>query len=159
MRLLERITFIACASLITLVLVWLCYDASKRVYADYLFSNASYEPSFMKAEKMMVKALRILPNNSFYEDTAGTVYYNVLAVTGDNRAYDNASILLYRSYMHNPYDPQPLVHLVQLDILAVKIGLLQKPSDRGLWACDAVTNLDKNNTTIRNLAEELRRMK
>ena len=107
----------------------------------------------------MLKALSVMPNHSHYEDRAGVVYYNVLALSGSKRAYDNASLLFYRSYLHNPYNPQSPIHLIQLDILAIKRGLFKKPTQRGLWACDAARSLDKNNQTVKNLAEELRRMK
>ncbi len=159
MKPLERILCIACASLIILALLMLCYSAGKAVYADYLFYQAIYEPTFLSAEKMMLKALRVMPNNPHYEDRAGVVYYEVLGLSGDKKAYDNASLLFYQSYLHNPYDPQSLIHLIQLDILAIKRGLIDKPTQRGLWACDAARSLDSNNQTVKDLAEELRGMK
>lgn len=155
MKTLERILFNACASLTILVLVIITYDAYNRIYADNLLLRSAYEPTFKDAEKMLLRAVRAVPD-THYKDKAGVVYYEIFRMSGDTRAYDNASKLLYASAMQNPYNPEPLIHLIQLDIVAVKIDMLKQPTKRGLWACDAAENLDKNNATIKNLVKELR---
>ncbi len=152
----ERLISHVCILLVAITLVILCYDAANRFYAEYLFSQAQLQTRFLETEKMMVRALEVLPNSEEYEDKLGMVYFNVLGLSGDIRGLDNASKLFYAAALHNPYNPQQLVHLMQLDIFAIKQGLLKEPSERGLWACDKAIKLDKNNQTIKELCGKLK---
>jgi O-antigen ligase/tetratricopeptide (TPR) repeat protein len=142
---------LAASSLACIFALYLAGDAYVRWQADFSFRQASnVDPAtgWTLMESRLLRAVELVPDEAFYLDQAGLMYYRRYAATGDADSYEKGKRMFDRGHSANPYDSYILLHAVELDGLALHRGLLKGPSPLVLSALDKLPVMDKNNTTV-----------
>ena len=146
--------FLAAAGLLVL-----SYDAANRAYADRLFwKSQTMNPvvEWPQIESNIADGLASVPGDFFYEDMAGLLYLKRFNMTRDPRAYSQGVEVLERAYRHNPFDVYVLLHRIDLEMVALRGGIIRSPTPFVEKTVANLALMDKNNPTVYEAAARLR---
>jgi O-antigen ligase/tetratricopeptide (TPR) repeat protein len=132
-------------------LLVLSYDAANRAYGDRLFwksqtMNAVGE--WPQIESNIAEGLASVPGDFFYEDMAGLLYLKRFNFTGDPKSYRQGVEVLEKAHRHNPFDVYVLLHRVDLEMVALRKGIIKDPSPFVEKAVRDLILMDRNNPTV-----------
>jgi len=139
---------LSCACL--LCLLFLSGDALRRVYVDRLFFNSrvNHSANWSEVEADVLKGIEAARGDFQYEDMAGTIYVERFIVTGEESIYRKALALYQRARSDNPFDAYVLIHMAELDTLALRKGVILKPDPATESAAARLLQMDENNTSV-----------
>jgi tetratricopeptide (TPR) repeat protein/O-antigen ligase len=141
------------------ILIYLSGESINRVYTDRLFwkSKMLYASSAWKEiESNILEGLKIMENDFYYEDMAGTLYARRFGETGEEALYRKSASLFEKAHIHNEFDSYVLLHRIELETLALRKGTITKPSQYGEYAVDKLPVMDKNNPSVYEALTRLR---
>lgn len=133
-------------------------ESINRVYADRLFwkSQMLFKSSaWEEIDSNILKGLKAMENNFYYEDMAGTLYKRRYDETGEEALYNKSKSLFEKAETHNSFDPYVLIHRIELETIALKKGTISKSSQYIEYAKDKLMAMDKNNSTVYKVLAKL----
>ena len=140
-------------------LLVLSYDAANRAFADRLFwKSQTMNPvlEWRQIESNITEGLASVPGDFFYEDMAGLLYLKRLNMTRDPQAYRQGVEALERAHRHNPFDIYVLLHRIDMEMVALRAGIIRYPAPFVVKATDSLVLMDKNNPTVYEAIARLR---
>jgi putative inorganic carbon (HCO3(-)) transporter len=146
-------------TLVSIALMYLVFDAINRIYANRLFWQAEHmspAKDWKQMEYNIKEGLAAVPGDFYHEDMAGILYLKRYNETGEKASYEEALRLLENAHRHNPYDIYVMIHRVDLETVALKKGLIQKPSSSVEKLVSSMLDMDKNNPSVYESAIKLR---
>ena len=156
---LKTICMYVLLGLISIGLIYLIFDAINRIYANRLFWQAqqmSPARDWKQIEHNINEGLSAMAGDFYHEDMAGILYLKRFNESGDKDAYDKGAKLLEKAHKHNPYDVYVMIHRLDIETLAIKKGIIQKPSDSVQGIVSKMLEMDRNNPTVYESAIKLR---
>jgi len=159
MRRWKSITMYIMLTLFSTALIYLSFDAINRIYANRLFYQAQHistAEDWKRIEYNIKEGLLAMSGDFYHEDMAGTLYLKRYNETGEKDLYERAVTLLENAHRHNPYDVYVIIHRIDLETVALKKGMIQKPSDFVEKLVSLVLDMDKNNPSVYESAIKLR---
>lgn len=146
-------------TLVSIGLIYLSFDALSRIYANRLFWQAqhmSVVKDWKQVEQNINEGLAVMSGDFYHEDMAGILYLKRVNEVSDQDAYFKGSKLLEQAHRHNPYDVYVMIHRIDLEVIALKKGMIQKPSDFVEKLVPLMLKMDKNNPTVYESAIKLK---
>jgi len=137
-----------CLVTILLVTLYLCKDAALRLKVDSIFWQAKQMnpvKEWSDLESIVQTGLNNSRGDYHYEDMAGMIYTKRFAATDKPEAYSQALQLFEQAFQHNPHDSYILLHLLELDGMAIRKGKIQRPSQLAEHGIGIMSDIDKNN--------------
>jgi O-antigen ligase/predicted negative regulator of RcsB-dependent stress response len=132
-------------------LLFLSFEACKRVRADVLFSQASQMnpvDEWSELELLATTGMDNAQNNYFYQDKAGLIFTKRFAATRSQDAYAKAMHYFEDAFRNNPFDSYIVLHALELDAIALNSGVIQRPSQLTEKGIQVITDIDRNNPQI-----------
>ncbi|MCX5810906.1 MAG: O-antigen ligase family protein [Proteobacteria bacterium] len=147
----KKPTGYAFGALCGIALIFLSVDAINRINADRLFWKSqmlSPTKDWPQIESNIKEGLEFMPDDFYYYDMAGLLYIKRLNETGDAGAYKKGVAILEKAHRMNPFDIYIFIHRMDIDSIALKKGIISKPSEFVEQSVNKLMSMDKNNPTI-----------
>jgi O-antigen ligase/tetratricopeptide (TPR) repeat protein len=140
-------------------LVALAFATLREIRADGLFfevRSLDVSHDWLQIREQLTSALRLVPDDPYYEDAAGVWYLKRLHASGDTDAYARAATLLERAGTKNAFDPYILMHRIDLETAALQLKVAIGPSESTDRAVASVIEMDPNNARVHESVGKLR---
>lgn len=147
----KKPTGYAFGALCGIALIFLSVDAINRIHADRFFWKSqmlSPTKDWPQIESNIKEGLEFMPDDFYYYDMAGLLYIKRLNETGDAGTYKKGVAILEKAHRMNPFDIYIFIHRMDIDSIALKKGIISKPSEFVEQSVNKLMSMDKNNPTI-----------
>ena len=146
-------------TLCSMALIFLFVDAINRINADRLFWKSqmlSVTKDWKQIESNTAEGLEYVSDDFYYYDMAGLLYIKKVNENGDPEAYKMGVKALEKAHQLNPFDGYTLLHRMDLDAIAMRKGIIGKPTEFVEQSINKIVLLDKNNPTVYESVVKLR---
>lgn len=142
-----------------IALIFLSVDAVNRLNADRLFWKSqmlSVTKDWVQIESNIKEGLEFVSDDFYYYDMAGLLYIKRLNETGDAGTYKKGVVILEKAHRMNPFDIYVFIHRMNIDSIALRKGIISKPSEFVEQSVNKLMSMDKNNPTVYEFVVKLR---
>ncbi len=142
-----------------MALIFLSVDAISRINADRLFWKSqmlNITKDWKQVESNIGEGLEYVSDDFYYYDMAGLLYIKRVNESGDREAYKNGVKALEKAHQLNPFDGYVLLHRIDLDSVAMRRGIISKPTEFAEQSISKTVSLDKNNPSVYESVMKLR---
>jgi len=107
-------------------------------------------------ESNIEEGLEFMPDDFYYYDLAGLLYMKRLNETGDAGTYRKGVAILEKAHRMNHFDIYVFIHRIDIDLIALRKGIIDKPSEFVEQSINKLMSMDKNNPTVYESIVKLR---
>ena len=147
------------AALGIIIMIFLIADAVKKIRGEKMFwpsQSLDINADWPVIETNIRNGLAAIQGDFYYEDMAGVAYMLRLTNTGDAEAYSRGMASLRDAAQHNPFDSYVMIHIMEMDTVALTNNIIKHPSELSGKAIGDALRLDRNNPSVFEAAAKLK---
>ncbi len=145
-------------SLCAVILIYLSVDATRKIFVDKLFwksQSLKITTDWNQIEENIVRGLKVVPKDFYYEDMAGLFYLKRLNEVVEIDTYTKGVSIFENAISHNPFDPGVLIHRIDIETIALLKGIIKENTELETDVCNLLA-MDKNNPSVYEAVAKLR---